>query len=238
MKKLISLVLALVMVMCMVAVAEEEVAPMTYEQYCAAELEEAVVVKAYVQGGAYNATYGNICLYLADDDGAYYVYRAACDDALAEQIWEGAPVLVKGFKSAWAGEVEIIDATIEVLDEDGAVYEAIDVTEFMASEELIDYMNALVAVNGAVVVAYNEAGDAFSYAWDGSGAAGANSDLYFNVQVGETVYTMTVESDECAEGTEVYTAVTELKVGDVIDLTGFLYWYNGANIHVNCVVVK
>ena len=42
----------------------------------------------------------------------------------------------------------------------------------------------------------------------------------------------------CADGTEVYDAVEALKVGDVIDLEGFLYWYNGAQPHITSVVVK
>jgi len=46
------------------------------------------------------------------------------------------------------------------------------------------------------------------------------------------VYSFTVESYLCGEGTEVYEAVTKLNIGDKIDLEGFLYWYNGANPHV------
>ena len=34
----------------------------------------------------------------------------------------------------------------------------------------------------------------------------------------------------CGQDTDVYKAVESLNVGDVIDLEGFLYWYNGANL--------
>ena len=37
---------------------------------------------------------------------------------------------------------------------------------------------------------------------------------------------------------DVYTAVRELKVGDVVDLEGFLYWYEGANPHITSVTVE
>ena len=236
MKKILALVLALAMLLC-VAVAEESTAT-AFDAYTAAELDSEVTVTAYIQGTAYNPTYGNICLYLADEDGAYYVYRAACDDALAEQLYEGVLVTVKGFKSAWAGEVEIVDATIEVVDTDELVtFEAIDITELMDAEDLDILMNSLVAIYGAEVVAYNEAGDAFSYGWDGSGAAGMNSDLYFTLKVGENTYTMTVESDEMAEGSDAYELVTQFTVGQIVDLEGFLYWYNGAQIHVNKILV-
>lgn len=237
MKKMLALILAAVMALGCISCAAAEETVMTYADFAAAEVDDAVVVEAYVQSAAYNATYGNVSIFLADEDGAYYVYRAACDDALAEQLAVGAKVLVKGFKAEWSGEVEIVDATLTVL-EGSYIAEAVDVTEELAADTLVEKINQYVAVKGATVVAYNEAGDAFSYAWDGSGQAGANSDLYFSVQVGEAVYSFTVESDECAEGTDVYTAVTNLKVGDVIDLEGFLYWYAGAQVHVHAVTVK
>lgn len=210
-------------------------APMTYAEYVAAEVDDAVCVIANVQSAAYNAEYGNVTLFLADEDGAYYVYRATCDDALAAQLTVGAAVKVTGFKSEWSGEVEIVEAVVTPVDGDEYVATATDVTSILAEAELAEKMNQLVAVNGATVVAYNEAGDAFSYSWDGSGAAGSNNDLYFSVEVDGNTYTFTVESDENAEGTEVYTAVTELQVGDVIDLEGFLYWYEGAQLHVSAV---
>ena len=36
----------------------------------------------------------------------------------------------------------------------------------------------------------------------------------------------------------VYNAVENLKVGDVIDMEGFLYWYEGMNPHITSVKVK
>jgi len=41
-----------------------------------------------------------------------------------------------------------------------------------------------------------------------------------------------VESYLTGADTDVYKAVEELKVGDKVDITCFLYWYNGANPHV------
>ena len=51
-------------------------------------------------------------------------------------------------------------------------------------------------------------------------------------------YIFTVESYLCGNDTDVYKAVEGLKVGDTIDLEGFLYWYNGANPHITSVTVK
>ena len=50
-------------------------------------------------------------------------------------------------------------------------------------------------------------------------------------------YTFTVESYLCDSSTEVYSAVKNLKVGEVIDMEGFLYWYNGVNPHITSVKV-
>ena len=78
----------------------------------------------------------------------------------------------------------------------------------------------------------NEA--AYLYGWDGSGQEG--DDLYFNASVNGETYTFTVESYLCDSTTEVYAAVKELEVGDVIDMEGFLYWYEGVNPHITAVV--
>ena len=74
---------------------------------------------------------------------------------------------------------------------------------------------------------------AFLYNWDGSGEDG--NDLYFNVSKDGKTYTFTVESYLCDSSTAVYSAVKNLKVGDVIDMEGFLYWYEGVNPHITSV---
>ena len=35
--------------------------------------------------------------------------------------------------------------------------------------------------------------------------------------------------------TDVYAAFADLKAGDVVDITGFVYWYNGVNTHITAV---
>ena len=77
---------------------------------------------------------------------------------------------------------------------------------------------------------------AFLYNWDGSGQEG--DDLYFNVSVNGETYSFTVESSLCGPDTDVYKAVKDLKIGDVVDLEGFLYWYNDPNPHITAVVAQ
>ena len=81
--------------------------------------------------------------------------------------------------------------------------------------------------------AANDEGAAFLYRWNGTGEDG--DDLYFNVSVNGATYTFCVESYLMGAGSETYEAVKALKVGDVIDIEGFLYWYEGAQPHVTAV---
>ena len=56
--------------------------------------------------------------------------------------------------------------------------------------------------------------------------------------MGGNTYTFVIEYYLCNETTDVYQTVTNLKVGDTIDMEGFLYWYNGSQPHITSVVVK
>ena len=239
MKKILALVLALMLSVTACAALAEGV--MTHEEYVAADLETEVTVETYVQAkqgwwennGAANAT-----IYTQAEDGAYFLYNLPMSLEDYEKLVPGTKIRVTGYKSEWAGEVEIIDAAYEIVEADPFIPEALDVTALLGTDELIAHQNELIAVKGAVVVAKKDANGndaAFLYNWDGSGAAGNNNDLYFDVEVNGAVYSFTVESYLCGESTDVYQAVTQLNIGDKIDLEGFLYWYNGAQPHVIAV---
>jgi hypothetical protein len=199
-------------------------AVMTYAEYVAAEVDEPVVIEAYVQA---NQSWwdGKLTVYTQDKDGAYFLYNMACASKEdADKLVPGTKIRVSGFKSVWEGEVEIVDATYEIVAGDTYVAEPVDVTALLGTAELINKQNQLVAFKGMTVE--SEA----LYKWDGSGQEG--DDLYFNVSVNGNTYTFTVESYLCGADTEVYKAVKALKVGDVVDLEGFLYWYQGVNPHI------
>ena len=208
---------------------------MTYAEFDAAEVDDAVVIEAYLQGKqAYSAEYGNTSLYLQDADGAYFVYRIACTQEEYDAMELGRKLRISGFKSEWAGEVEIVDASFEPVV--GAFeFQPENVTALLGTDELITRQNKLVAIKGAEL-AESDGGAPWLYGWDGSGAEG--SDLYFNVIVNGEPYSFVVESDLCGPGTEVYETVKTLQVGDKIDLVGFLYWYEGPNPHIVSVTVK
>ena len=104
-------------------------------------------------------------------------------------------------------------------------------TAKLGTDELINCQNELVAFKGMTVEAYDETGAAFAY----KNAENKTDDLYFKVSKDGVTYEFCVEYNLCNENTDVYKAVENLKVGDVIDLEGFLYWYNGANPHITKV---
>lgn len=208
---------------------------MTYEEYVAADLDSEVVIEAYVQAKQ-SWWEEQATVYAQDKDGAYFLYNMACSEADYEKLKAGTKIRVTGYKAEWSGETEIIDATFEILD-GNYVAEAKDVTSLLGSEELIASQNQFVSFKGMTVEAagQDEAGNdvAFLYSWDGSGQEG--DDLYFNVSLDGNTYTFTVESYLCDSTTDVYKAVKELKIGDKIDMEGFLYWYEGVNPHITSV---
>ena len=213
------------------------VTAMSHADYVAADNETEVVVETYVQ--AHQSWWDNkLTVYAQSEDGAYFIYNMECSEEDAAKLVPGTKIRVNGYKTEWSGEVEIAEgATFEIL-EGSYIAEPQDITGGLGAQNLIDWQNAKISVSGLTVVAANDEGAAFLYNWDGSGAAGNNNDLYFNVSDGTNTYTFTVESYLCGEGTDVYTTVTNLNVGDVIDVEGFLYWYNGAQPHVTSVTVK
>ena len=233
MKKLLALVLALVFALSLTAMAEEP-AVMTYADYAAADVDSPVVVDTYVQ--AKQSWWENqATVYTQDADGAYFLYNMACSEEDYAKLEKGTKIKATGYKSEWSGEVEITDATFEI-EEGSYVADAKDVTDLLGQDSLIDYQNQFVGFKGLTVEAADDTGAAYLYKWDGSGSEG--DDLYFNVSKDGNTYTFTVESYLCGADTDVYKAVKNLKVGDTVDLEGFLYWYEGVNPHITSVTVK
>ena len=231
MKKIFALILALAL--CAGIACAEEAPVMTHEEYAAAELDTAVTVETYVQ--ATQSWWDNkITVYAQSEDGAYFIYNMACSEEDAAKLVPGTKIRVKGFKSEWSGEVEITDASFEILEGDPFIATPEDVTEKLGTEELINCQNELVAFKGLTIEDYDGKGAAFAY----KNPDEKTDDLYFKASLNGNVYEFCVEFYLCGKETGVYKAVEGLKVGDVVDMEGFLYWYNGANPHITAVTVK
>lgn len=241
MKKVFALVLALAMILALVACGNEPKEDinkksdgvMTHAEYVAAEDEAPLVIEAYVQGKQiYSAQYGNTSLYLQDGEGGYFVYRWACTQEQYDAVKVGNKVKVTGFKTSWSGEMEVKDVSALEVVEGNYVATPVDVTSLLGTDDLVKHQNELVVFKGLTVEDYDGTGKAFQYkAEDGS-------DIYYKVSLNGTTFEFTVESDLCGAGTDAYEAVKGLKVGDKIDVEGFLYWYNGANPHTTKVTIS
>ncbi|MBE6117115.1 MAG: hypothetical protein IIY52_07335 [Solobacterium sp.] len=205
---------------------------MTYAEYAAADLDTEVTIEAYVQG--HQSWWDDkITVYAQDPDGAYFLYNMACTEADAAKLVDGQKIKVTGYKSEWAGETEIIDAAFEI-EEGNWIAEAVNADDLWGSVDLITRQNQKVLFTGLTVEAYDETGAAFAY----KNAEEKTDDLYFKVTKGDTTYDFVVEFYLTGADTDVYKAVEGLKVGDVIDVEGFLYWYEGPNLHTTKVTVK
>ena len=213
-----------------VEAAVEEAAVIDHAAYAAAELDTKVVIETTVQA-TQSWWDDKITVYAQSEDGAYFIYNMACSKEDAEKLVPGTKIKVQGFKSEWSGEVEIVDGTFEFLEGEGFKAEAFDATDLLGKDELIEHQNELVAFKGVTVEAYDESGAAFAY----KNAENKTDDLYFKVSKDGATYDFCVEFYLCGQDTEVYKAVEALNVGDVVDLEGFLYWYNGANPHITKV---
>ena len=232
MKKLFAMMLALVVALSACALAE---GVMSYADYVAAEIDDEVTIEAYVQahqGWWDNNGTGNVTIYAQDEEGGYFLYNAVATQEEADKLLPGTKIRATGYKAEWSGEVELVDATFEIIEGE-YIADPVDVTELLGTDALIEKQNQKVCFKGMTVEPIGDAGAAWLYGWDGSGEEG--SDLYFNVSVNGQTYNFTVESYLCGPGTEVYEAVKALNVGDVIDLEGFLYWYEGVNPHITAV---
>ena len=216
-----------------------EVSVMSYEEYMAAELDSKVVIEASVQAKQ-SWWEDKATVYSQDKDGAYFLYNMACSEEDYERLVPGTKIRVTGYKSEWSGEIELMDATFEFVEGDEFIADALDVTDMLGTDGLIDHQNQFVTFKGMTVEAAGQDADgndvAYLYNWDGSGTEG--DDLYFNVSYNGETYTFTVESYLCDKTTDVYKAVQSLEIGQTVDMEGFLYWYEGVNPHITSVTVK
>lgn len=214
---------------------------MSYDEFMAAEKDAEVVIQGTIQLAAYNAEYGNANLFLADKDGAYFVYRMTVDEKDADKMKEGTVLRITGNKTEWSGEVEIAEgATYEILEgEEAYLAEAKDVTDLLGTEELSKFMNRKISISGVLIApSSTEEGEdeAFLYKWNGSGAQG--DDIYFRIRTPQgEYYTVLVESDEFGADTDVYKAAEDLGFWAQVELEGFLYWYEGPQPHISSIKV-
>ena len=241
MKKALSLILVIAAILCMMVACtpnnpgnnqpqlnpnEKSEGTMTHAEYVAAELNTPVVIEGFVQGK--QSWWDNkASIYLQDGTGGYFVYEMVCTEAEYNQLTVGTKIKVTGYRAEWAGEIEVdAGATFEIIEGVKWTATPTDVTSLLGTDELIAKQNMLVSFKGMTIVSIEFTG----------GAAG--DDIYVTLTKGDAEYSFCVERYLTGPESDLYKAVSELKAGDVVDLEGFLYWYNGPNTHITGVTVK
>lgn len=240
MKKLLVVLLSLLMVLGLTACSSDKPEPQpepqpepapsaanNYADYLAADIDTELELLMSVQ--AHESWWDNkITVYAQDDDGGYLCYDMACEESAVSALTEGTLIKVKGYKTEWSGELELADATFEVIagSYDGKVYDAVDCTSLCGDNEaLAKHMNAKTAFNGLEVVNY-------SYNWDGSGTRD-DSDIYLNVICPNgTEMVFVVRRYLTDNNSDVFQFVESLQPGDVVDLEAFMYWYEGPQARI------
>lgn len=241
MKKIICLALVLIMTLSFVACEKEDIytkseGVMTWEEYNAAAIDDEVVIEAYIQ--AKQAWWDNKgTFYLQDGVGGYFAYELRCTEEEYNQLAIGTKVRLSGYKASYKGEYEIIDATFEIL-EGNYVAPATDVTSKLGTAAILNYQNMKVAFKGLTVVEVNS-------------QEGEGKDIYIKFNYDGKEYEFCIESYLTNKDTDVYKTASNLKAGDVVDVEGFAYWYDGAyspeanvvnpnaiNTHITGITVK
>ena len=226
MKRILALVLAATMVLAFAGCGAEKKGEgvMTYAEYDAAALDTQVTVETYVQG-AQSWWDNKATVYTQDKDGGYFLYNMNCSEADYAKLTPGTKIKVTGYKSEWSGEIEIVDASFEV--ENGSyVAKPEDVTSLLGKEELIKKQNTLVSFKDMTVVNV-------SYKNDEPG-----DDIYVTLSKDGNNYNFCLEYYLNGSDEAFYNLVGGLQAGTVVDVEGFLYWYEGANPHITKVTVK
>jgi len=205
------------------AATEAPAAVMTHDEYVAAALDAAVTIETYVQGHQ-SWWEDKITVYCQSPDGAYFLYELACSEEDAAKLVPGTKILVNGYKGEWAGEVEVMDGTFTFVEGgDTYIAEALDVTELLGTDDLINHQNEFVAFKGMTV-------EAIEYK---NGEPG--DDIYVTLGYNGASYSFCVEVYLTGTDSDVYTTVGTLNVGDVVNVEGFLYWYEGVNPHITSI---
>ncbi len=206
--------------------SDDTVAVMTYAEFMAAETDSKVCIESNIQANQAwwdDNGQGKVTLYLQDAEGAYFAYEVACTEEESAKLIPGTKVRITGDKAVWSGEIEIMNGTIEFLEGDTFTAEAKDVTELLGTEALEAEMNKLVAIKGLTFkeLSYKDS------EWD--------KDIYVTFTLGENEYSFCVENYLTGPDSDLYKAVEALQAGDVVDVTGFLYWYEGPNTHITAI---
>ena len=244
MKKLFAILLVAVMMLSIVACAETTNPPatepstpvsgvMNHRQYMAAEADAAVEVECYVQA-TQSWWADKITIYAMDKSyGGYFAYEVTCSQEDAAKLVPGTKINLKGYKTYYKGMPEIASGATLTIIEDGDTFiaSATVLTDLLGKQELVEHAGEYAAFQGLTIKSITFKNDE------------PGDDIYVDFTLEDNTYSFCVERYLTDPETDLYKAFVdgELKVGDVVNVYGFVYWYDadedgesgdGINTHI------
>lgn len=207
---------------------------LTYNEFLATNYEEQVTVAGYVQAKMIYATdRANTSLFVKDQtsDSCYFIFNAMMSQETYNSITEGTPVKITGTKTIFSNEVEIANATVEVLNGTPYVANPLDITTIFSSSAS-DYINRKIQLTGFTVVPFED-GSTFHFGYSGNGSNG--DAIYFQASKDGITYMFVVNQYLTDSSTSVYTAVQGLTAGQTITIQGYMYFYEDPLVMVTSV---
>ena len=194
---------------------------MTHAEFMAAEVDSEIVIEGFVQ--AKQSWWNNKgTFYLQDGTGGYYVYELPCTESEYNSLTVGTKVQVKGSRAKWGNLDEVMNVTEwKIIEGDTYVAEATDITDKLGNKsELVKCTSMFVSIKDLTFVTANYKN-------------GGGDDIYVVFAKGEVGYSFTVEVYLTGTDSDVYKAVADLEAGDVVDVEGFLMWYEDSiDMHI------
>lgn len=197
----------------------------TWADYVAAAKNDPLIVEGVVTA-IVSKTNGasNNCVFLEDNDGAYYVYKLD-NDPVTDGIKIGMTVRATGVKDLYSGTYELVSATLEVIDETVKTVTPKDYTEIASNAETLTD-NALVEHQSSYVTIKNVTLDTRT----ADDISGGYYPFTFTGKDGKVLRSyIRISSSTCALSKADQTKfIANHKAGYTADVTGIISLFNGS----------
>lgn len=214
----------------------EEQPIMSFSDFLIADEDSPVTAEGYIQ--AKDAWHEGFCsVYVQNEEGAYYLERLHCSQDEYQSLHVGRKIRISGYKSHWNDSLEISDATFQVLDGEWFA-KAIDATEMIGTDELILHQNEKAFFRNMTIEAMPDGYSVFYYGWDNTKQNVEDAEIFFRASSDDMICDFTIKPSFCQKEQEILQILKSLHVGDTVDLTGYLRFYNGALPRIVEIVPK
>lgn len=219
---------------------------MSYADFMALEAGDDAIIEGYIAAKqswwADKAT-----MYLTTDTAGegYFLYNFACTKEEYDNTYKiGTKIQVYGALATYAGELEITgesinyDLTNVITDAPKMPNTIIDVTSSVKSEDLLGIQNSRFTATLKVkeyTTTDQNTGIAESKVYGYQGDA-PTEDLYLIlVDASGNELACCVEQYLTSSYADVKAVLDTLAIGDMVEIEGFMYWWNGANPHITSI---